>query len=234
MTNYDLGIDEAGRGPVIGPLVMAGCLTTPEIDKKLKEIGVKDSKLILPSKRNFLFEEVKKLVLDFEIIVVSPEEIDVALKNPDLNLNKLEALTSVKIMAAIYGRQKSGDKGFEVMLDSPTNTPAPYIAYVNSMLANDDVIVRAETKADMNYLNVGASSILAKVTRDRLIEDMKKTALSIVGDGEMGSGYPSDPKTKEFLKKYWNRFDDVKGGFFRKTWKTWLNVANGKSQKKLF
>ena len=207
---------------------MAGCVTTVELDRELKEAGVKDSKLILPAKRSFLFDFVKEKVIDYEIIVVSPDEIDAALNNPDLNLNKLEALTSAKIIKALVERNP-GVK-IEVMLDSPTNTPAPYIAYVEGLVKNPDVIIKAETKADMNYISVGSGSILAKVTRDELIDKMELDAKSIIGSDEIGSGYPSDPKTKLFVAKYWDKLDSVKGGFFRKTWKTYTNVVKAKAQ----
>jgi ribonuclease H len=189
----------------------------PEIYTAL-EVDKKDSKLILPAKRSFLFDFVKEKVIDYEIIVVSPDEIDAALNNPDLNLNKLEALTSAKIIKALV--ERNPDVKIEVMLDSPTNTPAPYIAYVEGLVKNPDVIIKAETKADMNYISVGSGSILAKVTRDELIDKMELDAKSIIGSDEIGSGYPSDPKTKLFVAKYWDKLDSVKGGFFRKTWKS--------------
>jgi len=217
-----LGIDEAGRGPVIGPLVIAGCLTTPEIDLSLKELGIKDSKLILPKKREMLFEIVKQKVLAWEIIVVYPDEIDAALNNPDLNLNKLEAITSSKIIKLVI--EKKGNN-FSVMLDSPTNTPAPYIEFVNKLIQNK-VKVNAEIKADLNYPSVSAASILAKVTRDKIIKKMESEVIRNIGKIEIGSGYPADPKTKFFVDKYWNKIDFVKGGFFRKTWSTWKNAKN--------
>ncbi|MFT4326430.1 MAG: ribonuclease HII, partial [Candidatus Woesearchaeota archaeon] len=126
-----LGIDEAGRGPVIGPMVIAGCVTNAAIDEKLQALGVKDSKMIAPKKRDLLFEVVKKSVLSYEIIVVSPQDVDAALNNPDLNLNKLEALTSAKIINAIVEKY---DGNFEVMIDSPTNTPKPSVNFVEKLL----------------------------------------------------------------------------------------------------
>lgn len=210
---------------------MAGCLTTPEIDVRLKELGVKDSKLILPNKREQLFEEVKNLVLDYEIIIESPKEIDSALNNPDLNLNKLEGLTSLKIIAAVYKRQ---GKSFEAMLDSPSNNPQGYLDYLGTLMNNDKIKIKAEIKADMNHINVGAASILAKVTRDRLVKELQEKAKEILGhEVNIGSGYPADPYTKKFLEENWDKLDSIEGGFFRKTWKTYQNIAKSKSQKGL-
>jgi len=67
-----LGIDEAGRGPVIGDLVISGFLIDEKDEPKLKELGVKDSKLILPNRREFLFEKVKIIAAGYEILEVSP------------------------------------------------------------------------------------------------------------------------------------------------------------------
>ena len=219
-----LGIDEAGRGPVIGPLVMAGCITSSDIDVELKNLGVKDSKLILKNKRNILFSKVKEMVIDYEIIIVSPEEIDAALHNPDLNLNKLEAITSAKIVSSLLQRNPSLKKDVVVMLDSPTNTPLPYISYVKRLLKDDSVDVKAEIKADATYPSVSAASILAKVTRDSCIDEMHSQIKHISKDVAIGSGYPSDPLTKAFTEEFYDKLDFVEGGFFRKSWKTYQNV----------
>lgn len=225
-----LGIDEAGRGPVIGPMVIAGCVTNAAIDEKLQALGVKDSKMIAPKKRDLLFEVVKKSVLSYEIIVVSPQDVDAALNNPDLNLNKLEALTSAKIINAIVEKY---DGNFEVMIDSPTNTPKPYVKFVEKLVTKN-IAIHAEIKADQNHIAVSAASILAKVTRDRLIESLEKEVIKKFGFVEIGSGYPSDPKTKAFLASYWNKLDYIEGGFFRKSWASYKNVVSAQKQKSLF
>jgi len=93
------GIDEAGRGPVIGPLVMAGVLVDEADLPKLKNIGVKDSKLLTEDKRNELFPKILKIVKKYQIVVVEPEEIDKAVRGHDgLNLNWLEARKSAEII----------------------------------------------------------------------------------------------------------------------------------------
>ena len=90
------GIDEAGRGPVIGPLVMCG-LSIKESDiQKLIDLDVKDSKLLTPNRRVFLFSKLQEF--KHKVIVVSPQEIDNALIDPSLNLNWVEAIASAKII----------------------------------------------------------------------------------------------------------------------------------------
>jgi ribonuclease HII len=86
-----LGIDEAGRGPVIGPMVLAGCLITEESQKEFKKLGVKDSKELTPKRREMLAEKIRGMVETFEVVLSHPLEIDSNLNN-GTNLNKLEAI----------------------------------------------------------------------------------------------------------------------------------------------
>jgi ribonuclease HII len=207
------GVEEAGRGPVIGPMVMAICSIEEEKIPELQRLGVKDSKLITPRNREILFEKVKELC-EHEIMILQPDEIDDNLNNPDMNLNKLEGVVSAKLINKI--------KANKVILDCPSNNIPAYRDYVKSFVKKDIEII-AEHKADLNHTIVGAASILAKVTRDKIIEDIKKE----IGHN-FGSGYPSDPKTILFLKENWHKYD-----IFRKTWSTYKKVAEQKRQKSL-
>ena len=194
---------------------MCGVVIDQKDTSKLLEIGVKDSKLLTPKQRENLFEKIKKIAKSHEIIIISPEEIDKTLESEDLNLNWLEALTSAKILNKL--------KPDKAILDCPSNNTKAYSDYVKKNLkANIDLIV--EHKADLKYPVVGAASILAKVTRDREIEKIKKKIRI-----NFGSGYPSDSTTVEFLKKYWNKYPDI----FRKTWASYKKVAKLKGQTKI-
>ena len=113
-------------------------------------------------------------------------------------------------------------KADKVILDCPSNNINAYKDYVKSFVKKDIKIV-AEHKADLNHTIVGAASILAKVTRDKIIEEIKKEVKY-----DFGSGYPSDPKTILFLKENWHKYD-----IFRKTWATYKKVAENKGQRKL-
>jgi ribonuclease HII len=211
------GVEEAGRGPVIGPMVMTICAIEEEKIPLLKSLGVKDSKLITPINRTRLLEKVKELCYH-KTIVLSPEDIDDALNNPDMNLNKLEGVTSANLINAIQEEITLG----KVILDCPSNNIPAYKEFVSSKIKTKLEVV-AEHKADLNHTIVGAASIIAKVTRDSLIEEIKKKH-----GVEFGSGYPSDPATIDFLKKNWNKYD-----FFRKTWATYKKVAETQNQKSL-
>lgn len=208
------GLDEAGRGPVIGPLVMAGVLVKEEKLENLKNIGVKDSKLLSPLKRERLYDQIIDIAEDHVIIIVPPKEIDNALNSDDMNLNWLEAVKSAEIINKL--------KPSKAVVDCPSNNIQAYSNYLKKRLTvKCDLVV--EHKADLNYVESGAASILAKVTRDNEIEKLKKQCRI-----DFGSGYPSDPKTVKFLKENYDKYN-----FFRKSWASYKNVIDGKKQKGL-
>ena len=209
------GIDEAGRGPVIGPLVACGVVIDENKIFELESIGVKDSKLLLPRKREELFVQIKKIVKAYEIAVLTPAEVDNALESENMNLNWLEAKTSADIINKL--------KPNEAVIDCPSTNIKAYSDYIKNLLIIDVKLV-VEHKADLNYPVVAAASILAKVVRDREIEKIKAT----IGL-DVGSGYPSDPKTKNFLSENWNKYPDI----FRKTWSSYRKFSDSKKQKKL-
>ena len=202
------GLDDAGRGPVIGPMVLAGVLVKKEDIQKLKTLGIKDSKLLTPKKREQLYKQTIPLLKNYKIIIITPQEIDNALNSQTLNLNWLEAINFAKIINTL-----NPDRA---IVDCPSNNTKAYHNYMKKYLKQDTPL-KCEHKADMRYTTVGAASILAKVTRDREIEKIKKR-INI----NLGSGYPADPKTQEFIKKYHNKFPKI----FRKTWSTYKKYSN--------
>lgn len=211
------GIDEAGRGPVIGPLVMCGLLIRAEAEKELVRLKVKDSKLLTRAKREFLFDKIKDVSYKYELIVIEPDEIDNAVNNQEgLNLNRLEARKSAEIINLL-----NPDKA---IIDTPSNNIKSYKQYLLKYIKNKKIEWVLEHKADLNYPVVSAASILAKVTRDAEIEKIKKK-IKI----DFGSGYMTDPKTIEFLEKYYEKYPDL----FRKSWFPYQDILNKKFQKKL-
>lgn len=208
-----LGIDEAGRGPLLGPMVMAGVTIDEKDNEILKKLGVKDSKLITPKHREELFVEIIKIVTDYVILEISPKEIDDAVLSKTTNLNWLEADNTIKII-----KQLNPDVA---IIDCPSTSTEKYKAYLQAQVGSVKLIV--EHKADVNHLVVGAASILAKVTRDRAIREIEKKY------GHLGSGYPSDPRTKDFLLKNHSKYPEI----FRKSWSSYQNVISAKKQKNL-
>jgi len=221
--NYILGVDDAGRGPIIGPMVLSGVLVKTTDSDKLKEIGVKDSKLIAPNKREILAKQIKEMVDNYKSIKISPEEIDSREEN-GLNLNDLEAIK----IAEIINKLTEGLKNVQVIVDCPSvNTVAwknYLLQYIKEPEGKKFVI---EHKADFKYPACAAASILAKVCRDAEIEKIKKE-LKV----DFGSGYPADPKTKKFLEQRGHKY--LKYKIIRTTWATWGNILKKSSQKKLF
>lgn len=209
------GIEEAGRGPVIGPMVMVGVVIDEDEQQKLVDMGVKDSKMLTPIQRERLFDRVIETVSSHKIVILSPEDIDNTLNSPNSNLNWLEGDTTALILNELLP-----DKA---ILDCPSNNIKAYEDHVrNQVPASVEVV--AEHKADLNHVIVGAASILAKVTRDREIEKLKDD----VGEN-FGSGYPSDPATKRFLELNWDKHPKI----FRKSWASYKKIAKAKAQKGL-
>jgi len=209
------GIDEAGRGPVIGPLVVAGVLIEERFNHKLRLIGARDSKTLSPSKRESLFEEIKKAVKAYEIIIIAPQDVDRAVQSDTMNLNWLEALNMVTIINKL--------KPDKAILDCPSNNQKAFTEYVQKNLKHKNVEIFSEHKADANHPTVSAASILAKVTRDREIQKLKDYYKV-----DFGTGYPSDPMTKQFLERNWDKYN-----FFRKSWQSYQDVLLKKQQRRI-
>ncbi|MBI2142160.1 ribonuclease HII [Candidatus Woesearchaeota archaeon] len=210
------GIDEAGRGPIIGPMVMAGVLVDEEGSESLKAIGVKDSKLLAIGRMRMLFGKIKGIAIRHKIVVVQPAEIDAALESDSLNLNWLEAHKSAEIINAL--------KPEKAIIDSPSNNVVNYKRYLVKLLDNKGIEVAVEHKADLNHVECGAASILAKVTREDEIEKIKKKIGS-----NFGSGYLTDPLTKAFLEKNFDKHPEV----FRKSWMPYKRAAGSRGQKRI-
>ena len=211
------GIDEAGRGPIIGPLVMCGLLIKEDGINDLVRLKVKDSKLLTKEIRESLFDKIRDVSEKYKLIIIEPAEIDNAVGRHDgLNLNRLEAQKSAEIL-----NELSPNKA---VIDAPSNNINSYKEYLMGFVRNKNVEIILEHKADVNFPVVSAASILAKVTRDNEIEKIKKK----IGI-DFGSGYLTDPKTAEFLKENFEKFHSL----FRKSWFPYQELANKKFQKNL-
>ena len=217
-----LGIDDSGRGPVIGPMIMAGVLIDKELEDEFRSLGVKDSKQVTPKKREILAEIIKQKALSFQILTISPREID-GRTNAGINLNRIEALKAGEIINKL---NKNKDK-IKIIVDCPSpnipNWRKVLLTYIDN---KENLEVHAEHKADVNHIAVGAASIIAKSKREHEVMEIKKR-LGI----EFGSGYTSDPYTREFLEKYSKKHK--KDGIFRETWSTWKKANGTRQQKKL-
>jgi ribonuclease HII len=215
------GVDDAGRGAVIGPLVIAGVLVREEDLLRLKELGVRDSKLLSPRRREVLAVEIKKIAKSIDVVKVSPREIDIVVDGGRRlhKLNYLEAQTMARVIEAL--------KPEKVFVDASDVLEQRFKQHIlECMSFNVDIV--SEHKADRNYVVVSAASIIAKVERDEAISELAKTL------GDFGSGYPSDPRTMSFLKECCEKLDEYPD-FVRKSWKPAKRVRGqkGSEQKRL-
>ncbi|MBR3140510.1 MAG: ribonuclease HII [Methanobrevibacter sp.] len=196
-----LGIDEAGRGSVLGPMVIAGVVVPEKMEKVLERMGVKDSKRLTPNRRTILSRKLKKM-FDYEIISISAREID-DMRAGGINLNEIEKNAMEEIILKL-----KPEKAFVDAVDVKAER-------FQENLCNDTGFnIIAEHKADDKYIEVGAASIIAKAERDLQISEINK---EFIKQGGIGSGYPSDPTTKKFLTNY--TYDEMPD-FVRRSWNT--------------
>jgi len=200
------GIDEAGRGPVIGPLVVAGIVVPEKKTIILERMGIKDSKRLTPNRRKVLSRKLRS-TFEHETVVITAADID-NLRAKGVNLNKIEKIAIVKVIEKLDCDC--------VLIDSLDIKPERLEKEIEDIFLN--IKVKAEHKADDKYLQVAAASIIAKFERDKLIDVIRKEYRKI---GDVGSGYPSDPKTKKFLENFtYDEMPDI----VRKSWKTVENL----------
>jgi ribonuclease HII len=200
------GVDDAGRGPVIGPMVLAGVALYEDRVRILEELGVRDSKVLSPSTRLRLSDRILEVADRVEVEVVQPREIDeyVQRRRKLWKLNRLEA----EKMALLL--RKIGPS--IAYVDAPDVDAERFGKTVEEILSGGVEII-AKHHADETYPLVSAASIVAKVRRDREVEGLKARY------GDFGSGYPSDPRTRKFIQKLLNEKGEVPD-FVRKSWKT--------------
>jgi ribonuclease HII len=201
------GVDEAGRGCIVGPLVVAGVSATRSGVRELKELGVRDSKKLSLRQRQTLYPEILKVCDRACWAHIEPAEIDTVVRMGKKlrRLNYLEALYFAKVIDQL-------DAG-RVTVDACDSVPKRFQENVCDNLKTH-CSVNALHKADRDYPIVSAASIIAKVERDREVEKLRKK------HGDFGSGYPSDPSTRIFFIERMRRGEPLPE-YVRKSWKTW-------------
>jgi ribonuclease HII len=212
------GVDEAGRGPCFGPLVVAGILV--ETDTELVRIGVCDSKKLTPKKREQLAPMIKQIASKYETIVLPAADIDDLRKT--MTLNELEVFVFSKIIEKL--------KPDICYVDAADVNEQRFGKDIVSHLSFETQMI-SKHKADDRYPIVGAASILAKVTRD---EHVKKIAQELEPQLRLplGSGYPADPVTKTFLKTWVSQFGTLPP-HVRKSWETCQQLIRDHTTKRL-
>ena len=181
-----LGIDESGRGPVIGPLVICGYMIEESKTAKLRALGARDSKLLSDEQRRRHEPKLKKMAKDFAFQITTAKEIDSLRKRKNLNKIEIEAMQR---LINLLNPEK-------VIIDSPETNTKKFAEKMRSGLDNKELKIICENYADKNYPVVSAASILAKILRDNMVEKIKKEA-----GFDFGTGYSHDEQTTGFLKK---------------------------------
>jgi len=173
------GIDEAGRGPILSSMIIAIASISAEKEPKLVELGITDSKKLTRGRREELFPQIQEMC-KYQITEITAAQLNKRMGEESLNV--IEATAMGELAASFPGR---------IYIDLPERNAAKFIE--KAKLVGRDVV--AEHKADLTYPIVGAASILAKVTRDRLVAELAER----IGE-EIGSGYTSDARTINAIK----------------------------------
>ncbi|MEM2123380.1 MAG: ribonuclease HII [Candidatus Bathyarchaeia archaeon] len=218
---FIVGLDDAGRGPVIGPMVVAGIKLREDRLRILSEMGVRDSKELTAKSRERLAEDLRRCVDEYYIVKMPPGVIDryVDMTARPGGLNFLEA----KAMARVISRLKP-DIAY---VDASDVDCMRFCEWIRISLEPLNLELIGEHHADKKYPVVSGASILAKVVRDREVGRLKRIY------GDFGSGYVTDPRTISFLKNYY-----LEHGSFppiaRRSWKTLKRIAEEVGQRKPF
>jgi len=212
------GVDEAGRGPVLGPLVIAG--VTFQDDKKLIELKVRDSKKCSPKRRESLAKKIKENALAYEILVIPASDIDDMRKV--MTLNEIEVYAFIKVLKKL--------KPEVCYVDSADTNVNRFAKDILSGLTFKPIII-SKHKADDIYPVVSAASILAKTKRD---EEIQKIAQELEKklNIPLGSGYPADPITQKFFKTWFEKYSKLPP-YTRHSWNTSKKILKDKNIKKL-
>ncbi|XP_031566950.1 ribonuclease H2 subunit A-like [Actinia tenebrosa] len=221
-----VGIDEAGRGPVLGPMVYGICYCPISQSEKLKELGFADSKTLTEEQREALFKTLSEDNTDFigwVIDILSPTHLsNEMLKRTKCSLNEISHNTAIGLIQLLL---KSGINVKEVYVDT-VGVANKYQEKLQNIFPDQQITVTP--KADSKFPIVSAASICAKVGRDRVIKSWKFIERLEVTAEDCGSGYPSDPTTKRWLA---DNVDKVFGfpQLVRFSWATCSTILDNKA-----
>ncbi|MHA1304726.1 MAG: ribonuclease HII [Candidatus Heimdallarchaeaceae archaeon] len=211
-----VGIDEAGRGPVIGPLVLCAYAIEEEKINKLEELGVKDSKMLTKKKREQLYPKLVKLAVCYKTKHLSAIDIDELRKKNSLNI--IEQQMMIKLVKELKLEPQT------IYIDAADVNEKRFGVAFEKEFPHSEII--SKHGADKLFPVVSAASIIAKVERDNVITEIKNE-LGV----DLGSGYPSDPKTKKFLVAYFKKYQRFPK-FVRTSWDTAKKIREQYKQKR--
>ncbi len=207
----DVGVDEAGKGPVLGSMFAAAVVASPG---DLPD-GIKDSKQLSQNRREELAMAIRDVAEAVAVVEIPVERID----EPDANMNELTVFAQAEALSQVV---KDGDTG---ILDAGDTNAVRFERRVQDAVPHD-VTLRAEHKADETYPIVGAASIIAKVAREAHVHALAAQY------GAIGSGYPSDETTREFLHAFVAQHGELPP-CARHSWQTSKDVLAAQDQLSL-
>lgn len=195
-----LGIDEAGRGPVLGPMVYGICYCPADREHDLKVLECADSKTLTEKKREAIFDKIcsEKDYVGWKIEIISPNIIcNRMLQRQKYSLNQVSQDSAVGLIQKVLD---DGVNVTEVYVDT-VGMPEKYQEKLLQIFPQLKITVAK--KADALYTVVSAASICAKVSRDLALQEWNFTKhFDVQADVSWGSGYPGDPDTKKFLREH--------------------------------
>eukprot|EP00873_Tetraselmis_striata_P042112 jgi/Tetstr1/462376/TSEL_007382.t1 len=218
-----LGIDEAGRGPVLGPMVYGAAFCAVERKEELRTLGFADSKTLNEERRDKLFELIAATPwLGAHVEALSAADISSRMLAPERE--SLNALANESTFALIQRALDLGVRLVEVFVDTVGDADK-HKARLEARFPGPAFTVCS--KADSIFPIVSAASIVAKVTRDQSMKDCKLAEPGLAMLGALGSGYPADPDTKLWLQ---TNADHVFGypNILRFSWQTATRVIKEK------
>ncbi len=227
ISSITIGIDEAGRGPVVGDLLLVIIGFNTNDLSHLETIGVRDSKELSPITRKKLFRKILEYALIIYTTNISPRIID------KLNINKI---IYEQIVQGLMILSKALDPydNIKIIIDEIKGYDKKLKSKIYSFFTNKDIDIIIESHADKNYVAVSAASIVAKCIRDENINVLKYLY------GEIGSGYPSDQKTINWIKKIYKTLENPPP-IIRSSWATlkkiaptWYSGSKHKTHKTIF
>ncbi len=192
---------------MIGSMFVAGVVIDEDQIFDLAALGVKDSKLLAPQRREYLATKIEKIAQDRYVLEVKPEVID--------ELRQL--ITMNEIMVKSFSKVVEKLSADRAILDAADVNQERFARRVKEGSGTSMEVI-AEHRADKNHSVVAAASILAKVNRDRSVKEIERT----IGQ-KIGSGYPSDPATIRFLET-WMKDHGELPPFVRHSWKTAVRI----------
>ncbi|XP_071827797.1 ribonuclease H2 subunit A-like [Apostichopus japonicus] len=220
-----LGIDEAGRGPVLGPMVYGVSYCPLSKNDELKAMGFADSKTLTEEQREVLLKSIQDAsdFIGYNVQILTPSYISSCmLGRTKYSLNQVSMDSAISLLRLAI---ESGAKIKEVYVDT-VGDASKYQAKLQALFPTLDITVTP--KADSKFPIVSAASICAKVVRDRVIQSWKFKEGTVSATDNYGSGYPSDPATKRWLSE---NVDPIFGfpRFIRFSWSTASNILEKKA-----